>query len=123
MTDWKDKAFDFASDVTKQLITLATAVVTVTVTFSKDVLSIAAGSGRGILGAMWIAFLVSILFGLATLLAMAGQLGRTSEPDIYAGGVRIFSMAQIVAFLAGDGIAVWFVIYALGKDVVVPPPA
>ena len=30
------KAFDFAADITKQWITLAAAIITLTVTFSKD---------------------------------------------------------------------------------------
>jgi hypothetical protein len=36
MTEREKRAFDFASDLTKQLITLSTSIVTVTFLFSKD---------------------------------------------------------------------------------------
>jgi hypothetical protein len=120
VTDWPEKSFDFAADLTKQLITLATVVVTITVTFSKDVLSVAVGSGRGTLVTMWVAFLASILFGLLALMAMTGQIGRTPKPDIYAGPVRLFSILQIVGFLLGVSAAIWFVVHALDQNVVVP---
>ena len=36
MTEETKKAFEFAQDTTKQLITLATAIIALTITFAKD---------------------------------------------------------------------------------------
>lgn len=106
--------FEFASDVTKQLITLATGVVTLTVSFSSDVLSLAAGNGRGILTASWIVFLASVLAGIVTLMALTGHLGAGAGGTIYSGNVRILSVTQIVLFLGGIGLIVWYLLFALG---------
>jgi hypothetical protein len=42
------KAFDFSADLTKQLITLATAIITLTITFSKDFLRQPNAAPKGI---------------------------------------------------------------------------
>jgi hypothetical protein len=118
----RNKSFDFASEVTKQLITLATGVVTLTISFSGDVLSLAAGNGRGILTWGWIAFLVSILAGIATLMALTGQLGKATSPSVYGGPVRTFSIAQIFSFLVGVGFMIWYLGFALTQEIVVPKP-
>jgi len=46
MKENQKKAFDFASDTTKQLITLSTAIVTLTVTFSKDIIGVGDNSPK-----------------------------------------------------------------------------
>jgi hypothetical protein len=119
-TDWKAKSFDYASDASKQLITLATGVVTLTVAFSGDVLALSKGNLRGWLTWAWIAFLVSIVFGLAHLLALTGQLARGSDPDIYAAGPRATSLMQILTFLAGVVLAGVYLLLALGEEITVP---
>ena len=53
MDESTKKAFDFASDVTKQLITVASAIVTISVTFSKDTPAAARSSAYH----AWLAFL------------------------------------------------------------------
>lgn len=68
--EWRKQAFDFAADSTKQLITIATGVVTVTVLFSKDLDAVS----RGWALAAWIVLLLSIGSGLAALLNMSGNL-------------------------------------------------
>lgn len=68
------KAFDFAVDLTKQLITLSTAIITLTVTFSKDIIGAVDNANRYLLLVSWIFFLVSILLGLLSLMALTGNL-------------------------------------------------
>ena len=80
---WKEKSFDFASEAAKQLITLATGIVTLTVAFSGDVLALSKGNLRGWLTASWIAFLLSVVFGVAHLLALTGQLSRAPKSRTY----------------------------------------
>jgi hypothetical protein len=121
--NWKEKSFDFASEASRQLITLATGIVTLTVAFSGDVLALSKGNLRGWLTWAWIAFLVSIVFGLGHLLALTGQLGREEDPDIYTTGPRLTSFLQIVAFLVGVVLAAIYLVLALGEDITVPSAA
>lgn len=79
------KAFDFAVDLTKQLITLSTAIITLTVTFSKDIIGMVDNANRYLLLLSWIFFLVSILLGLLSLMALTGNLDpmpkKQKEPN------------------------------------------
>lgn len=74
MEENQKKAFDFAVDLTKQLITLSSAIITLTVTFSKDIIGKVDSSNRYLLLFSWIFFIVSILLGLLTLMALTGNL-------------------------------------------------
>ena len=76
------------------------------------------------LTASWIAFLLSVVFGVAHLLALTGQLSRApKEPDIYGPGPRVFSLIQIALFLLGVLLAGAYLLLALGQEVIVPPVA
>src|ERR1039458_2916871 len=74
--DEKDKkAFDFAADLTKQPITLATGTIALTITFSKDFLQKTPARARlWALGA-WGVLLASVVFGIWTMMALTGSLG------------------------------------------------
>jgi hypothetical protein len=100
------KAFDFAADLAKQLITLATAIITITITFAKDFLpSAATPQIKGWAMFAWYAFLLSIVCGVWTLMALTGTLdqrsGRPSPVSIRGTNVVIPASLQIVFFLAG----------------------
>lgn len=102
-----EKAFDFASDLTKQLITLSVGVIALTVTFVKDV----KGTAHTLLVVSWAIYLVSILFGVATMMALAGNLerpGDNAKPSIYAGNIRMLAGIQVVAFAVATGLTIWF---------------
>src|SRR5438128_9202307 len=95
MDERSKKAFDFASDATKQLISLSTGIIAVTITFSKDIVaaSVSAG-GKRVLMTAWVVYLISILCGIITLLNLTGNLEPKakamplSEPTIWAVNVR-----------------------------------
>jgi hypothetical protein len=96
------KAFDFASDVTKQLITVASAIVTLSVTFSKDTPAAARGPAYD----AWLSFLFSILLGFCALMCMTGELQPKANngvgkdnPSIWRGNIVFFSVTQILTFL------------------------
>ena len=74
MKENQKKSFDFASDTTKQLITLATAIITLTVTFSKDIIGVGDSSPKTLLVWTWGIFILSIFFGILTLMALTGTL-------------------------------------------------
>lgn len=108
------KALDFAADVAKQFITLSTGILALTITFAKE---IGGGPSQGaplLLGLGWVLYLLSILGGLWTLLALAGEiepLGVANSPSIRRSNVVTPAIFQIVAFLVGTGL---IVAYAFG---------
>ncbi|MEI6142156.1 MAG: hypothetical protein WCP85_22975 [Mariniphaga sp.] len=74
MKENQKKAFDFAADTTKQLITIATAIITLTVTFSKDILGGAENAPKTLLIWTWAIFICSIIFGVMTMMSLTGTL-------------------------------------------------
>lgn len=101
------KSFDFLQDVTKQLITLATAILTFTLTFVANVAKEAAEDPRRLLTISWILLVASCGFGIIVLLSMTGMLGRAdAKRDIYSPATRWFSFAQLSSF----GIALAFAV-------------
>lgn len=108
-------AFDYAKESTVQLISLATGVMALTITFSKDLI----GDSETcklvwMMKWAWGLYLGSICFGVLTLLALTGTLARgngTIKCDsIYGFNVRIQSVLQIVLFLVATGFAAVFAI-------------
>src|ERR1700677_3089562 len=84
------KAFDFSADLTKQLITLATAIIALTITFSKDFLHAPSAAPRWIPYVSWYCFLASIGAGIFALSAMTGHLDRKDKTKlltIFAGNI------------------------------------
>jgi hypothetical protein len=77
-SDQRAAAFEHASDTTKQLIRLATAIIAVSITFSKDIIGNTTAH-RGVLISAWITYLLSIIFGVWALLAMTGELQPSSQ--------------------------------------------
>jgi hypothetical protein len=109
-----EKAFDFAQESTKQILTLSTAILTLTITFQKDIVGAASAGDRWALTAAWISFLTSIVFGLATLLNLAGNLERPANdtPSIYRPSIVLFSVLQILAFSLGLLFTLWYGVVA-----------
>ena len=111
MDEASKKAFDFAADLTKQLITVASAIVTLTVTFSKDT----PAPARPWAYAAWFCFLLSVLLGFGALMCMTGELqpksgngvGKTN-PSIWKANITTFSGAQIFVFLVAISLTSWF---------------
>lgn len=115
------KAFEFASDSTKQLITLATGIVALTITFSKDILGGVDFGPRLLLMMAWSVYLVSIIFGVWTLLALTGSLepmhslDKRPDASIWGKNVRLPSIIQIVTFLIATLLVVVFGIWSAGQ--------
>jgi hypothetical protein len=105
----KTKPFDYVQDATKQVLTLSTGVVTITISFLKDIVSEAPTDARAALFIAWGLFAVSILFGVATLLNLSGNVGAAADKKskgIYGPGIRTFSALQLIAFFfASVGVA------------------
>lgn len=120
MKEQHKKAFDFAADVTKQLITLSTAIITITITFSKDIISFSDTSAKDYLLWAWMLYIATVVFGILTLMALTGSLQpmkkqasnsnnedsanvvkeAEEECSINAGNIRVLSIVQIVCFIS-----------------------
>lgn len=117
MDEQRKKAFDFAQDVAKQLITLATGVIAITLTFSKDFATHAGGGGvHQLVAFSWYFFLVSILCGLWTLLALTGNLEPSAPsddpPSIRTVNVTLPAVLQIFCFAVGMLLVILFGVLA-----------
>lgn len=97
-------SFEFAKELTTQLITLSTAVIGVSATFAKDVSTNTSKPSRVLLYVSWIVFLVSLVCGLWTLGSMTGTLAKVSPikaDSVYAPNIVVASLAQVLLFLTG----------------------
>lgn len=107
-----EKAFDFARDATKQLIALSTGILTLTITFAKDILRDVTGLPRGLLGLAWLGYLVSVVAGVWVLLALTGTLeplpGAPADVSIRGKNVVWPSIVQVLMFLAATALVVAF---------------
>jgi hypothetical protein len=109
MDDRTQKAFDFAQECVKQLITLATGLIGLAITFSKDVVGTVPAQTRSIAVWSWGVLLASVLCGLWALLALTGTLGASRvDPSIRASNVTFPAALQVVLFVIGLSLTVWF---------------
>jgi hypothetical protein len=103
------KTFDYAIDVTKQLLTLGSAILALTLTVAKE----APNGTRGFMLAGWGAFLLSVIFGIVSLYTLIREFAPTGDgsdaPSIRSWRVRGPLLLQIVTFALG---AVFVVAYA-----------
>jgi hypothetical protein len=112
MTTEIEKAFDFAADLAKQLITLSTGIIALILAFfEKSVPAHTTGILVSYLTGPLLCFLISIVFGIGALMALTGQLvknGTSATPN--AKPPRLFSAAQIILFVFAIG---WTMFVAL----------
>jgi hypothetical protein len=105
MQDPIGKAFDFAQETTKQVLTLASGIIAITLTFLNGKLAAYKGSTATWLEIGWCLYLASILFGIGALMALSGNLERPNKPNepakppsIYRGNIRTPASLQLLAF-------------------------
>jgi hypothetical protein len=99
MEDHFMKAIDLASDLSKQVLTLSTALLAWTATFKRDTV----GAPIALLKAAWTLLLISVLCGIWSLMALTGVLAPVTgpAPNNLGPSVRIPAAAQLVAFGLG----------------------
>jgi len=104
-------ALDSARDTTKQIITLSTAMLGLTITFSKTF----APEGASVslpctLLVAWVLFGLTILSGVWTLMAITGSLndirGTTECPDANASNIRIPALFMVGFFIFAIGFTI-----------------
>ena len=105
MDEQTKAAFASASDTSKQLITLATGLLALEITFAKELLDGNLDStAKFLAGLSWALLLLSVIVGVWTLLALTGSLSSGTTPTprtIFGSNVRIPAMLQILLFLGG----------------------
>ena len=111
------KAFDFASETTKQILRLSTGIIALTITFSKDFVHQVPAKAVTFLVWAWLAYLLSILFGIWTLMALTGTLQPKADaanpPRIWGSNVTRPASFQILSFLVGLALTICFGISSL----------
>ncbi|CAN5474426.1 hypothetical protein BH10PSE17_BH10PSE17_02490 [soil metagenome] len=112
MDDQTKLAFASVADLTKQLVTLATGVLTLETgfigAFYKDPID-----RHWQAWASWILLTVSIAAGTWVLMAVTGTLAKTTDPTgaaLYKPNIRLPAFVQVVTFVAGLAAATWFVL-------------
>lgn len=117
MDDQSKAAFASASDIANQLITLASGILVLEVTFAKNIMDAKLDQfEKYLLSGSWILFLLSIIAGVWSLLALTGSLGQgeiLTPKTIYGSNIRVPMFFQIFLFLGGLALSVWFGIRGL----------
>jgi hypothetical protein len=103
-----EKAFEFAHETTRQLITLSTAVIALTITFATDIAGEGSANAIGFLYVAWLGYVVSILSGIIAMLGLTGNLERAQQgtPSIYSRNIAVPSAIQVVAFVVATLLSV-----------------
>ena len=126
MNDVEKKAFDLASDVTKQLIALSTGIVSLCAAFTDKVFTKSSAQENScLIGWALTLFVFSILFGLLTQMKMTGIVAnRVQREDgksaIYDLWTRIFSTIQLASFFIGVVLSLIFVYFSLKPQPILP---
>lgn len=108
----RSKSFDFAQELTKQLITLSTGIIALTITFRKDIVGANGDGETALLEIAWIALILCIVFGVGVLMTLAGNL-ESKAPTIYASNTKMFATAQVLTFIGGVALIVAYGFTAL----------
>lgn len=96
-------AYKFANDLTIQLITLASGILALSITFMRDVVK--SNSPTWALKGAWIILLLSVCCGIWTLMGITGDIFRITtgpeelRPSSYGPNIIIPSAFQITSFV------------------------
>lgn len=107
------KAFDFAQELTKQVITLSSGIIAVTISFVKDIAGPTAPAGaKTLLAVSWGFYILAVIFGVVTLMALTGSLA-TGRTNITTNNARRPAAIQIASFVLALILTVAAAIWAL----------
>jgi hypothetical protein len=100
--------FQSANELAKQLITLSTGSLALSITFTKDILKSNVPVVTWPLKVAWVAWLLSVCFGIWTMMAVTGMVFKLTEntagvPEsvTYGENISIPALLQILMFVLG----------------------
>lgn len=73
-------AYQFASDLSELFIAVAAGILALTISFAKEILKAPTKKQVSLLSSAWILYLVSILTGFWSLMALTGSLADLTKP-------------------------------------------
>ena len=108
MTDWIKTAYTFAADIVKQMITLATVIIGLEITFRKEFLTTTNSTGQTvvIMDDKWLLYLswglliFAIPCGVWALMALAGSAEK-QHSSIYGLNIALPVAMEMLSFLFG----------------------
>ena len=119
MEEREKKAYDFAGDVTKQLITLSIGILTLCIAFTDKIFSSEVAHANSCLIFIALAlFTISVICGIMTLMKLTGTIAKNPNNRndyIYDCWTRRFSGIQMISFLVAVIFCMLFVGCSLGK--------
>ncbi len=94
-------AFDFASKTVTQILGLSSGILALTITFAKEQIAKERPEALLPLKISWILEILSILFGVWTLMALTGQVASPNVtcPSVWSLKITIPAGIQILCFL------------------------
>jgi hypothetical protein len=104
MNDQAKIAFGSATEVVKSTLSLSTALLSLSVTFLKDLNKHPTEVSVYVLESSWAFLTLAAVLGVVTLMAITGTLARNqslTEEGIYGGNIRLPMAAHLFCFLAG----------------------
>lgn len=108
------EGYKSANELTKQLITLAIGILAISITFRKEILPDTIRNVTIILKFSWLSYLLSVCLGMWAMMALTGMVFKASiqgaesmREDPY-GSSFLPAFLQIISFLAGTVLIIWY---------------
>ncbi len=99
------KGIDFANSLSKELITLSIGILTITITFIRDIFKGNVHKYKFRISVAWTFFFLSIICGIWSMMALSGSLINIQEiPSIDSSifiSARLPAILQVLTFLTG----------------------
>ena len=106
LTTAQEKAFEFVQETVKQVITLSTGIIALTITFVKDFIGEGAPHGAEVLLAVaWLFYILSVICGVWTLLSVTGSLNEGGT-DVFSSNIILPAIPHVLTFVIGLGLTV-----------------
>lgn len=111
MDEQAKAAFAAATEVVKNTLTLSTALLALSVTYTKDLNSKPSSVAVLVLESSWVFLFLSALLGVATLMAITGSLAQRTPPSgtsLYDANIKLPMAVHFICFLVGIALTATF---------------
>lgn len=113
-----------ANELTQQLITLATGVIALSITFTKDILTKPGQKVTLLVKLSWLSYLLSVCFGIWAMMTLTGMIFRVSLSGVTDaikenpyGSSFLPSLLQILTFILGTVLIILYGINSLKDNI------